>query len=89
MARIVMGIKKVRPDIDLFFDIENLRSGAIWERVLKKEILKRDLLYLCWSSNALKSKWVYWEWRCAYDTKGSDGVEGCVKLFLLQYDWPV
>lgn len=75
VAGIVFGMKKARPDMDIFFDIENLSSGEHWERILKMEILNRDLLYLCWSNNAKKSEWVEREWRCAYDAKGAEGVE--------------
>ena len=75
VASIVYGMKKARPDMDVFFDVERLDSGSRWEDILKKEILSRDLLYLCWSENAKASEWVDREWRCAYSAKGIDGVE--------------
>ena len=61
--------------MDIFFDIENLRSGDDWESVLRKEIENRDILYLCWSHNAKQSKWVDAEWRYALLCKGIDSIE--------------
>lgn len=75
VARIIMGMKKVRPDMDIFFDVESLRSGEEWPDVLKTEILKRDTLFLCWSSYAKQSKWVDKEWRYAYEQKGKECIE--------------
>lgn len=75
VASIVFGMKKVRPDMDIFFDVESLRSGTYWEKVLKEEIGKRDILYLCWSRNAKRSEYVEREWRWAYKNKGLDGIE--------------
>lgn len=75
VAAIVQGMSKARPDLDIFFDIENLRSGEDWEKVLTKEIDKRDMLYLCWSDNASKSEWVDYEWRYVYDRKGPEYIE--------------
>ena len=75
VAEIVFGMKKARPDLDIFFDVEFLSSGDFWDKVLKKEILDRDLLYLCWSRNARESEWVEREWRCAYESKGSEAIE--------------
>ena len=75
VATIVQGMKKVRPEIDLFFDVESLRSGENWEKILYGEIEKRDVLYLCWSHFAKESEWVDKEWRYAYAQKGADGIE--------------
>ena len=75
VASIIQGIKKARPEMDIFFDIENLRSGDDWESVLRKEIENRDILYLCWSHNAKQSKWVDAEWRYALLCKGIDSIE--------------
>ena len=75
VAEIVYGMKKARPDMDIFFDVEFLISGDYWDQVLEREIISRDLLYLCWSRNAKESEWVEKEWRCAYDAKGSDVIE--------------
>lgn len=75
VATIVQGMQKARPDMDLFFDVESLRSGENWEKTLFNEIEKRDILYLCWSHHAKNSEWVDKEWRYAYSQKGIDGIE--------------
>jgi len=61
--------------MDVFFDIENLRSGVNWETALFREIEKRDILYLCWSHFAQKSRWVDAEWRYALKQKGKECIE--------------
>ena len=75
VATIIQGMKKARPDMDVFFDVESLRSGEMWEAALRREIEKRDILYLCWSHNAKASKWVENEWRYALENKGLDAIE--------------
>lgn len=75
VATIIQGMKKARPDMDIFFDVDSLRSGEDWERALHYEIEKRDTLFLCWSHNARASKWVDAEWRYAMDCKGADCIE--------------
>ncbi len=75
VASIIQGMKKARPDLDVFFDVESLRSGQAWENALKKEIENRDVLFLCWSEAASKSKWVDMEWRYALSFKGEEAIE--------------
>ena len=75
VATIIQGMKKARPDLDVFFDVDNLRSGEKWEDVLRKEIDERDILYLFWSHFARESKWVDIEWRYALEKKGIDFIE--------------
>lgn len=75
VATIIQGMKKARPDMDIFFDIESLRSGQKWEEVIKSEITSRDILFLCWSRFARDSKWVDMEWRFALKSKGEDCIE--------------
>lgn len=75
VARIIQGMRKARPDLDIFFDVEALRSGVDWENALYSEIEKRDTLYLCWSKNAKESKYVDTEWRYALLRKGIDCIE--------------
>lgn len=75
VASIVQGMQMARPDLDVFFDVEGLRGGDDWERVLYREIEKRDVLYLCWSHNAKSSPWVDREWRYALSQKGIAGIE--------------
>lgn len=75
VAMIIQGMKKARPDMDIFFDVDSLRSGDDWERALWREIDKRDILFLCWSKYARDSKWVDAEWRYALKQKGLDSIE--------------
>lgn len=75
VAAIVQGMKKARPDLDVFFDVDSLRSGDDWEQALHKEIDRRDVLFLCWSHFARESKWVDAEWRYALAQKGEDCIE--------------
>ncbi len=75
VAVIIQGMKAARPDMDIFFDIDSLRSGEKWEDTLKEEIEKRDVLFLCWSQHAKDSRWVDMEWRYALVHKGEDGIE--------------
>lgn len=75
VAAIIQGMKKARPDMDIFFDVDSLRSGEDWERVLHCEIEKRDILFLCWSHFARQSKWVDEEWRYALAHKGIECIE--------------
>lgn len=56
VAAIIQGMKKARPDLDVFFDVDSLRSGDDWELALRKEIERRDVLFLCWSHFARESK---------------------------------
>ena len=46
VAMIIQGMKKARPDMDIFFDVDSLRSGDDWEKALWREIDKRDVLLL-------------------------------------------
>ena len=75
VAVLVQGIKAARPDMDVFFDVESLRSGDNWQQVLYEEIRRRDVLYLCWSHYARQSEWVDREWRYALEQKGEEGIQ--------------
>ena len=71
----IQGIQAARPDMDLFFDVESLRCGEIWEARLYREIASRDLFYLFWSRNAAASKWVAKELDYAVSKKTLDFIE--------------
>lgn len=71
---ILQGIKKARNDLDIFFDIENLRSGDDWQKKLYDELSQRDILFLCWSHYAAASKWVQREVKYVLDNKGTDAI---------------
>ena len=75
VAAIIQGMKKVRPDMDIFFDVDNLNSGDDWKCALYQEIDKRDVLFLCWSHFARQSEWVNKEWRYALAHKGLECIE--------------
>jgi hypothetical protein len=75
VAAIIQGMKKARPDMDVFFDVDSLRSGEDWQRALRAEIERRDVLFLCWSLAAKRSEWVNREWRYALENKGLDFIE--------------
>ena len=75
VATIIQGLKVARPDLDIFFDVESLRSGENWKETLGREIEKRDILFLCWSHFAKQSEWVEREWRYAFENKGIDSIE--------------
>ncbi|MBE6553310.1 MAG: toll/interleukin-1 receptor domain-containing protein [Ruminococcaceae bacterium] len=72
---IVQGLKKARPDLQIFFDVESLRSGEDWETQLRHRIFDCDILFLCWSHHAKESKWVEYEWRYALENKGIECIE--------------
>jgi hypothetical protein len=74
LARI-QGIQKAAPNLDVFLDVLNLRSGDRWQERLRQEIVTRDVLYLFWSEAASCSKWVEWEWRCGLAERGIDFID--------------
>ena len=76
VAFVMMGIRKARPDLEMFFDVESMHSGEDWEKRIKREIDEKDILFLCWSVHASKSVWVDREWRYAYAKKGADDSAG-------------
>ena len=75
VATIIQGMRTARPDLDVFFDVESLRTGEDWQRTLRSRIETCDVLFLCWSQHASASPWVDFEWRYALDAKGIDFIE--------------
>lgn len=75
VAGLIQGMRKARPEMDIFFDVTTLRSGEDWEQTLFREILRRDILFLCWSHNAKNSPWVDQEWHYALEHKGIQAIE--------------
>ena len=71
---VIQGMQQVRPDLDIFLDVDTLRSGDKWQARLMHEIDVRDLLYLCWSRAAKASPFVALEWQHALNTKGADAI---------------
>lgn len=60
--------------IFMFIDLEQLRSGAIWQAKLYEKIDKSDIFQLFWSEAASKSKWVKKEWKKAIELIPAKGV---------------
>lgn len=75
VVAIIQGMKKARPDLDVFMDVDRLLSGELWENALKKEIANRDIFYLCWSISARESRVVEMEWRYALNHRGIEYIE--------------
>ena len=75
VATIIQGMRIARPDLDIFFDVESLRTGEDWQQTLRSKIEESDVLFLCWSHNASASTWVDFEWRYALDAKGLEFIE--------------
>lgn len=71
----LQAIEKAAPGIRLFWDVEGLRSGENWNERLAEEVISKDVFYLFWSENAAPSKWVSWEWQCAYQERGIDYID--------------
>ena len=71
VSAFIQGLRTMT-SADIFIDKERLKSGYQWKEQLKKEITDRDVFYLCWSTNASKSKYVDMEWRYAYQEKGRE-----------------
>lgn len=61
--------------IDVFLDVDSLRTGEKWKEQLEAEILAREAFILFWSKNAAGSPYVDWEWRTAYARKPSEAFE--------------
>ena len=75
VASRIQGMLKMVPDLDIFFDVNSLRSGQNWEEVLLHEIKERDVFYLFWSNHAKTSEYVTKEWKYALKVKGIDAIE--------------
>jgi len=75
VAGLIQGMRKARPEMDIFFDVTTLQSGEDWEQTLFREIQRRDILFLCWSRNARNSPWVEQEWHYALEHKGIHAIE--------------
>ena len=71
----IQGIKKVAPDLDIFFDVFSLRSGEDWEKKLENHVPNKDIFYLFWSRFAVNSKWVEREWRLALSKRGLNYID--------------
>ena len=68
----IQGMKKVAPDLDIFFDVISLRSGENWKEKIVEHVPNKDVFYLFWSQFAASSEWVEKEWRLALCKRGLD-----------------
>ena len=71
----IQGMQKIAPDLDVFLDVVNLRSGEDWEKKLWQVIPESDVFYLFWSAHAKASPWVEKEWRCALGSRGEEFID--------------
>ena len=71
----VQGMQKVAPTLDVFVDVDSLRSGNRWREQLVRHVPTKDRFFLFWSPNALRSEWVDWEWRLALSRRGLDYID--------------
>jgi hypothetical protein len=72
---ILQGLQKGLPSMEIFLDVEALRSGQKWQQELQRVIPSRDVFYLFWSGHAKDSRWVRMEWRCAFEKRGRDFID--------------
>lgn len=70
----IQGIQTALPELDIFYDQKELRSGDQWAERLVAEVKRRDVLYLFWSQHARQSEWVEKEWRTALKYNGMDAI---------------
>jgi TIR domain len=66
---------QISTGIDVFVDCLSIRPGERWKPKLKEEISNRDIFWLFWSREAMKSPWVDWEWRTALAEKTINGIQ--------------
>ena len=60
--------------LKVFMDCLDLKPNEPWRQELERVIPEQDAFFLFWSANAMKSKWVDWEWRHASAKKGIDAI---------------
>ncbi|MGA8507148.1 MAG: toll/interleukin-1 receptor domain-containing protein [Candidatus Sulfotelmatobacter sp.] len=70
VMRSVQGISKGAPHLEIFVDVDALRSADDWKEKISAYISTSDILYLFWSTAASQSKWVDSEWRMGVSQKG-------------------
>ncbi len=75
VLRVIQGLQKIAPQLDVFLDVVSLRAGARWQQELQTAINARDVFYLFWSRAARKSEWVDRERRYALSARGLDFID--------------
>ena len=69
----IQGIEKT--GVRVFMDVHDLRSNDQYPNYLLRNIDSSDIMYLFWSRNAQKSKWVDREWRYGLEQRGIDFID--------------
>lgn len=59
--------------LDVFLDVDNLRSGQFWEDELKRRIERAKIFQIFWSSNYSQSENCKQEWEYALKQKRDEG----------------
>ena len=52
-----------RPDVRIFFDTEDIRTGARWQQKLADSLRRSKCIVCVWSPLYFQSKWCVSEWR--------------------------
>jgi hypothetical protein len=60
-------------DYDSLIDIDDLRTGQIWNEELMRMIGRADIFQLFWSSNSSQSKYCQQEWEHALKQNRPEG----------------
>lgn len=71
----IQGMQKIMPDLNVFLDVVNLRSGVDWQKKIESIIPENDVFYLFWSKAAKESSFVEKEWKFALASKGIDFID--------------
>jgi hypothetical protein len=61
--------------VELFLDVDRLRSNDQYDKIILREIDQADRLFLFWSRRARRSKYVEKEWRYGLKKKGIDFID--------------
>ncbi|HEX3473767.1 MAG TPA: TIR domain-containing protein [Kofleriaceae bacterium] len=77
VLRCLQGIQKGAPYLDIFIDIDRLRSGDDWLEKVSAFISTSDVMYLFWSTAASRSRWVTGEWKEGLQQKGLQFIDPC------------
>jgi predicted nucleotidyltransferase len=76
-AEVLSRVRSVQicTGMNVFLDCLSIRPGEEWKQTLQQEIQNRDIFWLFWSREAMKSPWVDWEWRTALAAKTITGIQ--------------
>jgi hypothetical protein len=75
VLRLIQGMQKIAPSLNVFLDVASLRSGEDFEKKLLQVIPENETFYLFWSAAAKQSSFVEKEWRCALNCRGEDFID--------------